>query len=172
MADLEDDVFLEASDDADHRTLSLTRTPTVLLVFAANRFTRSAARLYGKRYGIGAMDWRMLVMLTKEPDIPVTRASQTIGIDKAAVSRSLSRLEHKGLAVSSTPKGDARRKLWRLTRQGHALHNTILKVALGRQKRMLAGFTPEEVETFNDLLRRFMTNLEKLDASGGHATFT
>ena len=169
MPELDDALFLVAVADegATHRTLSFSRSPTVLLTFAANRFTRSAARLYQKRYGIGAMDWRMLVMLTREPDIPVSRASQTIGIDKAAVSRSLARLEAKGLAVAISPESNGRRRSWRLTAKGHALHAEILEAALARQKRLLAGFSEEDVARFNELLRSFMANLEALDRESG-----
>lgn len=168
MAELDDDFFLvEVADEAEaavHRTLSFTRSPVVLLTFAANRFTRSAARLYQKTYGIGAMDWRMLVMLTREPDIPVSRAAQTIGIDKAAVSRSLGRLQEGGLAEAVVPETNSRRRIWRLTPKGHTLHDEILQVALARQKRLLSGFTEDDVKRFNDFLRLFMSNIEALDS--------
>ena len=142
------------------KTLEFDRNPTVLLVFAANRFTRSAARFYQERFGIGAMDWRMLVMLTKEPDIPVARASKVIGIDKAAVSRSLQRLEKAGLAVPERLGTDDRRKSWTLTEDGHALHARMLESALERQAKLLDGFTKEEAEAFAGSLRRFLANLD------------
>ena len=88
---LPDQLFLTEPEDAPEgqRTLSFERSPTVLLSFAANRFSRAAARVYQDRFGIGAMDWRMLVMLTRAPGSGVSDAARTIGIDKAAVSRSL-----------------------------------------------------------------------------------
>ena len=147
------------------KTLEFDRNPTVLLVFAANRFTRSAARFYQERFGIGAMDWRMLVMLTKEPDIPVARASKVIGIDKAAVSRSLGRLADKGLVRFTTPGGDTRRKSWALTEEGVSLHETILKEALARQEKLLKGFEKEEVLLFNSFLKRLQDNIVDLDQS-------
>jgi len=154
------------SDEAElgqGQTLEFDRNPTVLLVFAANRFTRSAARFYQDQFGIGAMDWRMLVMLTKEPDIPVARASKVIGIDKAAVSRSLGRLSEKGLVEYSTPEGDSRRKTWKLTEEGEELHAAILKEALLRQEKLLKGFDKEEVLLFNSFLKRLQGNIADLD---------
>lgn len=167
MSELDDAMFLVAvADEAEsevHHTLSFSRSTTVLLTFAANRFTRSASRYYQKTFGMGAMDWRMLVMLTREPDATVSRASQTIGIDKAAVSRSLARLEEAGLVQASTPTSNARRRSWRLSAQGHDLHARILDVALKRQRRLLKDFSKDEVAAFNDMLRRFMANLEGMD---------
>jgi len=145
------------------QTLEFDKNPTVLLVFAANRFTRNAARVYQDKYGIGAMDWRMLVMLTKEPNIPVARASRVIGIDKAAVSRSLGRLYEKQLALPTIPEGDARRKIWKLSSEGVMLHSEILKDALGRQQKILKNFSDRDVVQFNDYLQRLLDNLEALE---------
>lgn len=144
-------------------TLSFSRTPTVLLTFAANRFTRSASRVYQDRFGIGAMDWRMLVMLMREPGSSVSHASRTIGIDKAAVSRSLQRLEKRGLATPTEVDGDERRKDWGLTPEGRALHDQILDLALDRQKALLDGFSRADVTAFTAYLSRFLENLDRLN---------
>ncbi len=162
---MDDGYFLRRPDagEAGGTTLDFDKSPTVLLVFAANRFTRTAARLYQDDFGIGAMDWRMLVMLTKEPDIPVARASKVIGIDKAAVSRSLARLEGKGLVKAAVPAGDERRKTWALTRKGHALHDRILPVALSRQQEILDGFSQQDVERLNGYLQKLLDNVIALD---------
>ena len=113
MDDLPDKMFLtELEQDEDGRsrqTLSFSRSPTVLLNFAANRFTRNASRHYQNAFGIGAMDWRMLVTLTRDPGSSVSHASATIGIDKGAVSRSLARLEKEGLAKAQCNSPDERR---------------------------------------------------------------
>ena len=165
--DLSDDLFLVHPDGTPNgpaaATLSFTRSPTVLLTFAGNRFTRAAARHYQTEFGIGAMDWRMLVMLTREPGSPVSHAARTIGIDKAAVSRSLHRLDALGLARAED--GNERRRHWTLTKAGRQMHARILDSALDRQRRLLDGFTPEEVDAFTTYLRRILINIETLGAT-------
>lgn len=151
-------------------TLDFDKNPTVLLVFAANRFTRNSARYYHQRYGIGAMDWRMMVMLTKEPDIPVSRASKVIGIDKAAVSRSLGRLHENALVEAKIPTGDSRRKTWSLTEKGHQLHAEILEIALSRQQKILKGFSKTEILSLNAMLGRLLENISALDEEATEAT--
>lgn len=162
---LEKSMFLvDVLDDQSgnkRRTLSFSRAPTVLLTFAANRFTRSSARSYLEKFGIGAMDWRMLVMLTREPGCDAARASAAIGIDKGAVSRSLARLEKEGLATYVSRKTDERRKDWRLTKKGIALHDAILEVALDRLQATLDGFSENDVHELNRLLSRLIANLDK-----------
>ncbi|MEM9578879.1 MAG: MarR family transcriptional regulator [Pseudomonadota bacterium] len=159
-SDLDDEMFLV--DTGVAKTLSFSRSPTVALSFAANRFTRFAARDYQDKFGIGAMDWRMLVMLTRAPGCSVSDASRTIGIDKAAVSRSLARLEKSGLAKALSTSSDDRRKSWTLTASGRAQHDLVLKVALDRQRKLLRGFSPEDVKLFTSYLGKFLENLEDL----------
>ncbi|MEQ9694185.1 MarR family winged helix-turn-helix transcriptional regulator [Shimia sp. SDUM112013] len=158
--DLPDDLFLVDVPETEARTLSFSRSTTVMLTFAANRFTRQAARDYQDRFGIGAMDWRMLVMLTRAPGSSVAKASRTIGIDKGAVSRSLSRLHAQGLVQAESADSDARRKAWTLTDKGQALHDRILSEALSRQRALLKGFSEQEVEQLNGYLARLLANLE------------
>ena len=169
--DLPDSMFLVAADDnpdgQSPQTLGFSRTPTVLLTFAANRFTRSAAREYQSRFGIGSMDWRMLVMLTRVPGSSVTTASRTMGIDKGAVSRSLQRLKKNELAADVSKGADERRKEWRLTDKGKQLHDRILDVALERQKKLLSGVSAEDVELFNSYLQKFLDNLDELNKETG-----
>ena len=168
MTDLTDDMFLVLPNSSDSSpaapTLSFSRSPTVLLTFAGNRSTRSASRAYSQEFGIGAMDWRMLVMLTREPGSSVSHAARTIGIDKAAVSRSLHRLQDSGLVSGTAEGGDLRRKDWVLTKAGQEMHARILARALDRQKATLSGFSPSEVAEFTSYLSRFLTNLEALDS--------
>lgn len=166
--DLPDELFLVRVDDEngeDYReTLSFTRSPTVLLTFAANRFTRAASRVYQENYGLGAMDWRMLVMLTREPGATLSHSSKIIGIDKGAVSRSLHRLLEQELVQQGDLHANGRSRGWRLTAQGHDLHKRILREALERQKKLFSGFNPDEISSLCNMLTRFLGNLEDLQA--------
>lgn len=155
------DYFLTSAEGRDP-TLSFSRSPTVLLQFAAGRFTRAASSIYQKRYGIGATEWRVLVMLTRHPGAGVQDAAETIGIDKGAVSRALSALGKKGLVLSSESGEDGRRRSWTLTKAGRKMHAEILQIALDRQLKLLRGFSAQEVAAFVDMLRRFLDNLEDL----------
>lgn len=163
--DFSDAMFLVNADDetgAYMRTLSFSRSPTVLLTFAANGFTRDAAKIYKELYGIGAMDWRMLVMLTRQPGVTVTQSANTIGIDKGAVSRSVARLEKKELAVRGELHSNGRSRGWWLTDSGRHLHSRVLDEALARQRVLLKGYSKDEIVQFCDLLSRFIQNLNTL----------
>ena len=165
---LPDEIFLvfpqESENSPSRTTLSFTDSPTVQLGFVANRYTRYLSKVYLQHFGIGVMDWRMLVMLAREPGSNVSHASRTIGIDKAAVSRCLKRLEDRGLAKVSFIGNDERRKDWNLTSRGGKLHDCILKVSLSKQKQLLNGFSEREVRALNQFLSRMLENLVDMQA--------
>lgn len=160
-----DALFLVDVDDEDGRhdqTLSFSRSPTVLLTFAANRFTRAAARRYSEIFGIGAVDWRLLVMLTRRPGATVTEAATTIGIDKGAVSRCIARLEAKALVEKGDLHANGRSRGWWLTDAGRELHARILREALDRQRVLFDGFSTDDIAAFNGYLTKFLGNLDRL----------
>jgi DNA-binding MarR family transcriptional regulator len=164
---LPDDMFITLPDgspnDPAAPTLSFRHSPVVLVTFAGNRLTREATRAYQAEFGIGVMDWRMLVMLTGAPGCSVAVAARLTGIDKAAVSRSLHRLEGNGLAQAEALGDDPRQKSWSLTAAGQDLHGKILPQALTRQKDLLKGFSAEEVTAFTGYLQRFLDNIDTPD---------
>ena len=134
--------------------LNLARYVPGLLTFLANKLATGASQCYRKHFGIGVVEWRMLSMLAVENDISANRICQVIGLDKSAVSRSLQVLEASGYVSSRIDPGDARRNTVSLTESGRALHDRVLLVALERERRLLRGLSPEEVDILIELLGR------------------
>ncbi|MED7669808.1 winged helix-turn-helix transcriptional regulator [Pseudomonas moraviensis subsp. stanleyae] len=134
--------------------LNLSRYVPALLNFLSNKLSAGASQCYRKHFGIGVVEWRMLSMLAVENDITANRISQTIGLDKSAVSRSLQALEKAGHVRSQVDAKDARRNTVSLTASGKALHARVLKVALERERRLLSGLSEAEVDTLIELLGR------------------
>ena len=146
----------------DKVTVSLTDTPQVLLALVVNRMNALRSKELQEACGLGVMDFRMLVMLTLEPGATVAVASKTIGVDKGAVSRSLSMLERSGLVTSVSNKRDQRSKEWTLTKEGHALHEMSLQISLDFQEKLLEGLSPKEVDQLIHSLRRLLSNLDRM----------
>ncbi len=128
-----------------------------------NKYVRATSKVFKKEYGLGVMDWRMLVTLTRHPGTTVTRSSQIIGIDKGAVSRALSRLEEKGLAVATATGASERRKNWTLTEKGVALHAELLTLSLRFHQDILKGLSKTDIETLNGYLHHLLANIEDLN---------
>lgn len=142
------------------QTLSISRTPAMLLSFAANKFTEAASAYFKDNFDLGPVDWRMLFLLARMPGITAIQASKTIGVDKGTVSRSVGRLSKADLIVAGALHANGRSRSLSLTPMGRALHDQILAVAVDQHNHLLKGFSVPEINVFCDLLIRFTQNLE------------
>lgn len=146
-------------------TLSLTHAPMVRVGLLANKYRQLTSRYYLREFGVGATDWRMLVVLTKSPDVPAGDISALIGIDKAAVSRSLNALAALGLATGDLRSAaDPRVKLWRLTESGQDLHARMLAASLNINNVLFTGLGEQDVATLIELSDALLGNLGLLEA--------
>ena len=143
--------------------LDLVRYVPALLTFLANKLATGASSTYRKHFGLGVVEWRLLSMLAVEDNITANRMCQVIGLDKSAVSRSLQILEQQGYVTSQVDTADARRNSVKMAPEGKALHDRVLRVALERERRLLDGLSPEEVDTLVDLLGRLQRNVPQVN---------
>ncbi len=141
------------------RPIDLGRYVPAFVTFIANKWSRSSSALYRRQYGIGIVEWRLIVLLAIEPWITAARCDQVIGMDKAAVSRSVRLLEKRGLIATRQNAVDSRRREMALTAAGCALHDEIAVVALDREARLLSCLKGDEIETLVGLLDRIHQNL-------------
>ena len=141
------------------KVLKLSGYVTYHLTALANTLTSGASRLYLERYGIGIIEWRVLAMLAVEPGVAPARICQVIGLDKGAVSRETRKLEAKGCVAVHEDPASPRRRTLELTATGLALHDEIVQTALERERRLLKGLSPDEVNTLLVLLERTAANV-------------
>ena len=137
--------------------LDLDRYVPGLLLWVSNRLTSSASLLYRTRFGIGVTDWRVLAYFHVYPWSTPASACELMGIDKAAVSRSVAILVASGY-LQSRPLGQ-RRIEYTLTDAGRHLHDQIILLALEREEALLEGFSAEERAVLIRLLHRMLGNL-------------
>lgn len=147
-------------DKAPAETLSLDDDLSVLAVRAANKLTAHSSNVLRSRYGIGAIEWRMLVMLTLESGISAARVSEVVGIDKSAVSRALAGMLKSGLVAGLESRRDPRRKTWKLTARGRKLHDRIYVWARERDDKMLESSTKSDQEAAKAVLRQIIAYFE------------
>lgn len=148
--------------------LDLDRYVPAVLVWASNQVANSASRLYRQEFGIGITDWRILVYIEIYPGSTGAEASNFIGLDKGAVSRSLAHLTERGLLKS---KSDGLRKIkYSTTAAGKKLYQRMLKTALAREEALLTGFSAEERELLLQFLHRLLDNLPAIGATNVHGS--
>ncbi|WP_127104613.1 MarR family winged helix-turn-helix transcriptional regulator [Pararhodobacter zhoushanensis] len=128
-----------------------------------NKLSRGASQLYLERFGIGIVDWRVISMLAIEPWIAAARICQVVELDKAATSRSLSKLSEQGILDHEISEQDIRRRTWALNDKGYALHDAVLAVALDRENTLISGVEPQDLEIFLKVMRQMHGNLAQMD---------
>jgi DNA-binding MarR family transcriptional regulator len=111
---------------------------------AANKLEDGASRFDRKHFVVGLSEWHVLVALAADPWITPSVLCKNASLDKAAVSRSLVRMEEQGLVLSREATGRSRATT--LTAKGHRLHDRIAQTALVREEQLLADFLPKQVE--------------------------
>ena len=125
----------------------------------ANRLSRSASRFYRERYGIGVVEWRLMMFIGHASETRANRICGATDLDKGAVSRSLRVLQDMGIVSVREDLADSRRNNVALTAKGRALHDRIVPVALERQRQLVSNLTPHEVETFIRLIDRLQVKV-------------
>jgi len=131
-----------------------------LLTFISNRVTNSASATYRRRFDIGVLDFRVMVMLSIEPGASGARIAEVIDLDKAAVSRTLNSLHRRGL-ITAAP-GHGRARILALTAAGEAVYGRVRQVAMERERRLLADLSVEDREILRELLRRVLAATPRL----------
>ncbi len=137
------------------------------LVAINNALSRGASRLYLDLFGVGIVEWRIISMLAIEPRIPASRICEVVSLDKSGTSRALQRLLSLGYLTFAASKSDPRRKIWWLNARGFGLHDKILELALEREKELIEGIDPNDLEVFLRVVRLMRKNVDQISDEHG-----
>jgi DNA-binding MarR family transcriptional regulator len=156
--------------------LDLNHFVPAVLTWLYNKLTNESSKLYRKWYGLGVTDWRVLAYLgvqgqktqaggqggqsTSREDSSAADISRFIGLDKAAISRSILMLKNGGLVDKRQFSG--RRVGLQLTVAGTALYQQMLAFVLDQERALLSGFTDGEREFLLNMLHRMLKNLHMI----------
>jgi DNA-binding MarR family transcriptional regulator len=146
--------------------LDLDRYIPAYFTYLAGKISNSASATYRPRFGVGITDWRIMAMLASEAWISAGRICSATGLDKAAVSRSLRVLERAGLIDIRPDQADQRRQSVALTRNGLAMHDRIVALAIEREQWLLQSFSAGERKRLLDFLRRLQAQVQAANGVG------
>jgi DNA-binding MarR family transcriptional regulator len=135
-----------------------------LLLWLSNRVSSSASSLYNEKFGIGVTEWRILSYFKIYPWTTASTACELMGLDKGAVSRSISLMVENGW-LDSRPQG-LRKIEYHVTPAGNKLHNAVFRLAMSREKALLDGFSASEREVLISMLKRMLGNLDGVQRVG------
>ena len=144
--------------------LDLDRYVPGLLLWLSNKMSSSASSLYRARFDLDVADWRVLSYFEIYPWTTASAACDLMGLDKAAVSRSVALLQERGF-LKSRPLG-LRKVEYATTPAGRKQHDRIIRRATAREEALLGGFSPQERDALIGYLNRMLANLDAVREVG------
>jgi MarR family transcriptional regulator, transcriptional regulator for hemolysin len=120
----------------------------------AGSIDRAASAYYGTRFGLRIADLRVLVHTARSPGLSLVEISRRARIDRAWISRSVQRLEKRGLVRKCPVDGDDRAHSVFLTDKGDALLRQLIPIIQQRQRQFLQGENHKALEQALDRLAR------------------
>lgn len=141
--------------------IDISRYVPSLLSVLNNRLSSSASDLYLQNFDVGINEWRIMVVLARQPGVSAKSISELAAIHQTVISRSLREMEKKGFIAFDKGKWE---RLIALTPTGEAAYEQVLKIALKREQLLLDGFSAAEREHLIEFLRRMNANVALVDS--------
>lgn len=130
-----------------------------LLGAIANLIDAGGSRLFRRTFGIGLGEVRLIYVIGYEGPLTARQASQIIGVDKGAMSRTVSALQRRGVLQVTVDASDARQRVIQFTPAGRKLHQRVMALALERERQTYAIFSDDELAMLSALLKRFHAHI-------------
>ncbi len=113
-----------------------------------------------KCFGISPEQWSLIFRVVENEGLTQKELSDSTYKDQANITRSIDRLEQKGLLKRLPSASDRRSINLYATPQGRALVETIIPISRAFNDLLSDGFTPQEKSALLHLLQKVYTNLE------------
>jgi DNA-binding MarR family transcriptional regulator len=128
----------------------------------SNRVSDAIARHYSERFGLSIPEWRVMAVLGQTPGLSASEVSARTAMDKVQVSRAVaSLLRAKRIARVGDVK-DGRITRLSLTRQGIAIYDQIVPLALHLEEVFLGTLSPDERHFLNALMKKLTDRIGRL----------
>lgn len=118
----------------------------------SNTISRNISALYDREFGLTIWQWRVMAVAGESPGISATDIGLRTAMDKVAVSRAAAGLMELGYLERKPSKDDARRSCLTLTKNGEAIYNQIVPIALAAEQVLLSGLSEKDVRELDRLL--------------------
>lgn len=141
-----------------------------LLLHDASRALRKRFESRTVELGLSSAQWRLLLLVCREPSTPQTRFADALDIEPISVSRLIDRMVAGGWLSRQDDPGDRRVKLVVPTEMALSAYTDIKAIADDVYAEALAGLTDAEAQTLIAGLKTIIANLSPADSVAGCQT--
>lgn len=120
----------------------------------ASLTSEALSRAYGRHYGIGLPEWRVLVTLGEFGTMTGKAVGTHSHMHKTKVSRAVAMLERRRLVTRRPNRTDMRESLLSLSPSGRLVYEALVPVAVEFSRRLEEVIDPADRAAFDRALRR------------------
>lgn len=142
--------------------INIDRHATAQINMLANKLMLKSSTAYTQNFGIGMMEWRVISVLSNSPNSSLQSISDILGLDKAAVSRTVKKLEEKQYISVAGDKSDKRVYVINLTQTGKQLYEVAADFAIDREKQLLENLNDDEKDQLFRLLKMLRNKVDEM----------
>lgn len=143
--------------------LTITELLSFRLHSVANAISRSAALRYRREFDVSLGEWRTIALLGARAPLTLNRLAGLAALDKAQMSRMVSKLVERGLVQRK--EGAGRSTQLTLTRKGQSVYRGLIAAANERDAAFLTCLTPHEQEVLDSALTKLATLARALESA-------
>ena len=137
-----------------------------LFVILGGKIGLHAMRHHARGLGFDLREWRIIQVLGGDGRTTIFAIADRIAMDRGGTSRSIARLEKRGLVTRQDDPADRRRSYVELTDEGWTVHDEIARFALAREKRLLRNFSPGDSARLRQYLNALVAEADAMIAEG------
>ena len=117
----------------------------------ANLLRRSSALVYGRRFGLSQIEWRIVALVGEHAPLSLNELAEFMGLDKGQTSRAVSALVTRRLVLREYRR-EGRGIRITLTARGAQIYDELMTSALERNRVLLDGMSAAERSEFFKIL--------------------
>jgi DNA-binding MarR family transcriptional regulator len=132
----------------------------------SNRASDAIARHYSERFGLSIPEWRVMAVLGQTPGLSASEVAARTAMDKVQVSRAVANLLLAKRIARAGDAKDGRVTRLSLSRQGSAIYDEIVPLALHLEEVLLGALSAQERRDLESLMRKLTDRVNRLHVSG------
>lgn len=111
-----------------------------------------------KPFDLYSSEWTVLNFVIRHDQFPQSGIAAALEIEEAAISKTLNKMEKKGLIVRTT-RSDRREKHISLTDKGRELYPAAAEAVASHRNAVLAHLSPEQRKCMMDFIQTMLQNI-------------
>lgn len=135
--------------------------PAQLMVLGGT-IGRHAVRMGARKLDLDLSEWRVIQVVGTQGRSTINQVADRIAMDRGGTSRSIARLEQRGILIRITDNLDRRRSLVDLTDKGWVLHDDIVGFVRAYRDRLLRRISAKDREHLQQSLAALIEEAEQM----------